>query len=358
MAITLSHGGPTMYRSPARSRHVLVGTIRGVVCMERDDDGPGWHVAHRSLSDKHIHALLREPESGAIFAGANHGSIFASLDEGRTWEPRDHGLTEHDVYSLACSRLPEGTRIFAGTEPAHLFQSEDLGRHWAELPALRSGDTSRWSFPAPPHVAHTKHIAVHPHDPQTMFVGIEQGGLLKTTDAGRTFQVISGTDDDVHRTVINPRNPDEMFVTTGIGMYVTVDGGKTWEQRTDQQHEIGGYPDLLVHHPQRPELMFVASAEKGPGTWFREHYAGSRISRSADGGRTWQAVRHGFPDRPLRTAFEAMCLEDWGASFSLFGATATGEVWCSDDGGEHWSEVLSGLAPISKGPHYQAFMAA
>jgi photosystem II stability/assembly factor-like uncharacterized protein len=358
MAITLSHGGPTMYRSRERSRHVLVGTIRGVVRMERDADGPGWHVAHRALTDKHIHALLIEPESSTIFAGVNHGTVFASTDDGYTWECRDHGLSEHDVYSLACARLPEGPRILAGTEPAHLFQSDDLGHHWTELPALRAGDTSHWSFPAPPHVAHTKHIAVHPDDPRTVFVGIEQGGLLKSTDAGQTFRVVRGMDDDVHRTVINPRNPDLMYVSTGVGLYATADGGKTWEQRTDQHHQIGGYPDLLVHRPRQPEVMFVASAEKGPGSWFKDHYAGSRISRSDDGGLTWQAVHHGFPDRPLRTAFEAMCLEDWGESFSLFGATATGEVWCSDDGGEHWAEVVSGLAPVSKGSHYRAFEAA
>src|SRR5262249_41757008 len=123
-------------------------------------------------------------------------------------------------------------------------------------------------------------------------------------------------------------------------------------------HEIGGYPDLLVHHPRRPEVMFVASAEKGPGAWFQSHYAGSRISRSADGGRTWTPVRPGVPERPLRTALEAMGVEDWGESFSLFGATATGEVWCSDDGGDHWREALTGLAPISKGMHYAAFAAA
>ena len=201
MAITLSHGGPTIYRSAARSRQVLVGTIEGVVCMERDPGGPGWHVASRALTDKHIHALLIEPESGTVFAGVNHGSIFASADDGRTWEPRDEGLTEHNVYSLACTRLPGGPRILAGTEPAHLFHSDDLGRHWAEVPALRSGDTSHWRFPAPPHVAHTKHIAVHPDDPQTLFVGIEQGGLLKSTDAGRTFQVIPGMDEDVQAKV-------------------------------------------------------------------------------------------------------------------------------------------------------------
>jgi photosystem II stability/assembly factor-like uncharacterized protein len=358
MAITLSHGGPTIYNSPARSRQVLVGTIQGVVKMERDADGPGWHVLERTLADKHIHALVIEPESGTVFAGVNHGSIYASTDEGRTWERRDQGLSEQDVYSLACSRLKGGTRIFAGTEPAHLFCSDDLGRTWSELPALRSGDTSKWSFPGPPHMAHTKHIEFHPHDPYTMFVSVEQGGLLKSTDAGRTFQFLAGTDDDVHRTVINPQKPDEMLVTTGVGMYATADGGKTWEQWTDPQHEIGGYPDLLVHHPRRPEVLFVASAKKRPGAWYKEHYAGSRVSRSADGGRTWQIVRQGFPAEPLRTAFEAMCLEDWGESFSLLGATATGEVWCSDDGGERWREVLTGLGPVSKGPHYKAFATA
>src|SRR5678816_4381593 len=121
MAITLSHGGPTIHRSPAPSRHVLVGTIEGVVCIERDSGGPGWHVAHRALTDKHIHALLIEPESGTIFAGANHGSIFASADGGHSWERRDEGLTQHNIYSLECVRRAGGVRIFAGTEPAHLY---------------------------------------------------------------------------------------------------------------------------------------------------------------------------------------------------------------------------------------------
>ena len=357
MAITLSHGGPTIYRSAEPSRQVLVGTIEGVVCLERDSGGGGWHVAHRTLTDKHVHALMIEPESGTIFAGMKHGSMFASSDGGHTWDRRDKGLTEQNVYSLACARLADGVRVFAGTEPAHLFYSDDLGRGWTELPALRSVDTSRWSFPAPPGIAHTKHINFHPRDARTLFIGVEQGGLLKSTDAGKTFQVIPGMDDDVHRTVINPLNPDRIYITTGIGMYVSGDGGKTWEQWTDLHHEIGGYPDLLVLHPRQPELLFVASAQKGPGSWFQEHFAGSRISKSTNGGKTWEAVHNGFPDR-LRTAFEAMCLEDWGESFSLFGATATGEVWCSDDGGEHWSEVVTGLAPISKGDHYAAFVTA
>src|SRR5262245_61775020 len=143
MTITLSHGGPTIYRSSAPSRQVLVGTIEGVVRIERDSSGPAWHVADRSLTDKPVHANLLEPDCGTVFAGMKQGSVFASQDGGRTWERRDKGLTEHNVYSLACTRLGGSARVFAGTEPAHLFCSDDLGRGWTELSALRSVDTSR-----------------------------------------------------------------------------------------------------------------------------------------------------------------------------------------------------------------------
>ena len=275
MAITLSHGGPTIYRSPAPSRQVLVGTIEGVVCMERDSGGPGWHVAHRALTDKHIHALLIEPESGTIFAGANHGSIFASADGGQHLGAAGRGA--HASTTSTVSRAPGWPAACAsspGRSPRTSSAAMISGAAGPSSSALRSVDMSRWGFPAPPHIAHTKHIDFHPEDPDTLFIGVEQGGLLKSTDAGRTFQVIPGMDDDVHRTVINPLNPDQMYITTGIGMYVTGDGGKTWEQRTDLQHEIGGYPDLLVLHPRQPELLFVASAEKGPGAWYHEPLRG------------------------------------------------------------------------------------
>ena len=348
MALTLSHGGDTIFSSSSPSNEILVGTKEGVVFLERN--GSGWQVSHQGLADKHIHAVIIEPVSGTIFAGATRDSIYASEDGGYTWELRDEGLTEHDIYALASAQVNGGTRIFAGTEPAHLFYSDDLGRHWAEFPELRSVDTSRWTFPAPPYTAHVKHINFHPNDTNTLFISIEQGGLLKSTDAGQTFHVIPGMDDDVHRAVINPLDPGRIYTPGGDGVYVTSDGGDTWEHWCTIEHEIGSYPDGMVLHPREPNLVFVAAAQYDPGAWMVNPYAGSRISKSTDGGRTWQAMRGGLPDR-LQSAFEAMSLEDWGDSFSIFGATSSGEVWASEDGGEHWSEIITGLAPITKGEH-------
>ena len=352
MALTLSPGGTAGFTSAAPSNELLVGSSQGIYCVKRHQSGGEWRVEDRWLTDKHIHALAIEPESGTIFAGATPDSVHASEDGGQTWQRRDRGLTEPDIYSLACARRNGGARIYAGTEPAHLFCSDDLGHSWSELTALRSVDTSAWTFPAPPHLAHTKHITFHPNDPTTLFVSIEQGGLLKSTDGGETFSVIRGMDDDVHRTEIDPVNPERIYLTSGVGTYVTLDGGATWQHRTTPEHEIGGYPDCLVVHPRQSETVFVGASAQNPRGWVEHGTTASRISKSSDGGTTWTPLRNGLPDR-LKPSFQAMVLEDWGDSFSIFGATLTGEVWASEDGGENWSEIITGIAPVAKFRHLE-----
>src|ERR1044071_3236112 len=145
MTIGLSHGGTTIYSSPSLSERILVGTREGVVDIERS--GSEWKIAQRAIADKHISAILHEPESGLLFAGAFHGGIIVSSDDGRTWEPRNDGMTQNNVYSLAAKRMNGKLRVFAGTEPAHLFFTENLGKSWTELPNLRSvPSVPQWSF--------------------------------------------------------------------------------------------------------------------------------------------------------------------------------------------------------------------
>lgn len=358
MAIGLSHGGTTTYSSPSPPREVLVGTAEGVVIIQREAHGHVWRVAHRALTERHVSAIIFEQESGLIFAGAFHGLVHVSADGGMTWEPRTNGLSQDNVYSLASVRLNGKVRLYAGTEPAHLFYSDDLGFHWTELPALRSvPSVPQWSFPAPPHIAHLKHINFDPRKPATIYASIEVGGLLKSTDAGESWQELSGLYEDVHRVVIHPHNHERMYVTGGNGLYATSDGGVTWEHWTSRTAEIGGYPDMLVYHPRQPDLMLIAAAHGSPGTWRKTHFAGARISRSKDGGRSWEVLHNGLPDR-MQASIEAMCLDDCGESPSVFAGTTAGEIYSSDDGGEHWTKIISDLAPISKAGHYRNLVAA
>ena len=356
MAIGLSHGGATIYSSPTLSKEVLVGTREGITTIARE--GLGWRVAHRALPDKHISAIMIEPESGLIFAGAFHGSVHVSSDGGKTWEPRGNGLTQDNVYSLASRRINGHTRLFSGTEPAHLFVSDDLGLHWNEVPSLRSvPSVPNWNFPAPPHIGHVKHINFDPENPTTVYASVEVGGLLKSTDAGKSWQEFPDLYEDVHRLMIHPTNAKFLYAVTGRGLYVSPNGGTSWDQWTRREDEIGGYPDGFVFRPSDPKTIFMTAAHDAPGTWRTTHFAGARISRSRDGGKSWEILRNGLPDR-MQASIEAFCLEEAGNSSVIFAATTAGEVLCSEDLGDHWEKIVSGLAPISKAGHYRNLVAA
>lgn len=351
MAIGLSHGGTTIYSSPALSNKILVGTAQGIAAIERN--GAEWRVAHRAVTDKHFSAIIKEPESGLTFAGAFHGGVWVSDDEGQTWEQRNDGMTQKNVYSLNSKRINGKVRVFAGTEPAHLFVSENLGRNWQELANLRSvSSVPKWSFPAPPHIGHVKHINFDPNNPATIYTSIEVGGLLRSTDAGETWEEFPSLYEDVHRLMIHPTDANFLYAVTGRGLYTGPERGARWEQWTRRDDEIGGYPDGFVFRPSDPKLMFMTAAHDAPGTWRTTHFAGARISRSKDGGKTWEILKNGLPDR-LQASIEAFCLEEAGDSTAIYAATTAGEVICSEDLGDSWKVIVKGLAPVSKGGHYR-----
>ena len=297
MAIALSHGGSNIYSSSAPAQEVLVGTADGVAVIERDARGAAWRVAHRALSGRHVSSIVIDPDSDTIFAGAFEGGLHASVDGGKTWERRDAGIPFDDVWSLGLARGAGKVRLYAGTQPAHLFYSEDLGLSWTELPSLRSvASVDQWSFPAPPNIAHTKFINFDPDDPTTVYACIEQGTLLKSIDSGESWTEINtlgfyrekGRSTelfyDTHKLVIDPRDGRKMYVTGGAGLYVTFDGGASWERWMSPDWEKDVYPDGLVLRPSQPDVMFLAAGMHNPATWHKSGSSESRVYRSADAG--------------------------------------------------------------------------
>ena len=350
MAIYLSHGGTTVYDSANPSDELWVGTVAGIFKL-RKDHSHGWAVSGKALEGLHIHCLVREPGSGLLFAGAHKGSLHVSRDAGETWEHRDHGLTKRDIYCLSTAQVGGRVKLYVGTDPAHLFESDDLGESWKEVPALRDApNASKWFFPAPPHFGHVKNVAVDFSNPKIIYACIEQGGLLKSEDGGGSWQELQGFDDDVHRLVISPSNTKHLYLSTRMGLLESMNAGKSWEPLSMDGSRIG-YPDALLLHPKRENLMFTAGSSTRPPFWLKEHTADSKIARSRDGGKNWELVRNGLPEQ-IRGNIEAMAMDIYNGSFSLFAGTTDGEVFASGDEGDSWTKIATGLPPISKAHHY------
>lgn len=350
MRVCVSVGGQTVYRTEEMATEVLVATVGGALALSRTHSG--WSESRRTLNDKHVSALMVEPRKGTIFAGTHGDGIYASEDGGVSWERRDRGVEFLNIYSLNFVEVGDEVRLYAGAEPAHLYVSSDLGRGWEELPTIRSvPSVPEWTFPAPPHEAHVKHINFDPRSADVIYASIEVGGALKSTDAGKTWREMHGFYEDVHRVVVPPGAPDRLYITGGDGVYYSADAGKSWEHLTDTTARIA-YPDALVVHPEQPELMFMAGAICSPGAWRQSGTADARIGRSRDGGRTWEYLERGLPTH-IHGNIEAMTLDAWPGGMALFAGTTDGEIFCSADQGDTWTTIAQGIPAVSKGGHYR-----
>jgi len=358
MTICLSTNGMSVYELAGAPVKLLVSTTHGVRVLERDGAAAPWRITGHVLDGKHVSAMMIVP-GGGIFAAVHHGGLFHSADDGATWEQRTNGLTIEHVYSLGYRVRPEGTVLYAGTEPVSLFRSFDNGLHWEELPAI--GEVpghEKWTFPPPPHFAHTKNFMFDPRDPDIFYATVEQGALLKTADGGVTWRELGSfyrPDDawykDVHRVAAHPSNPDELYMATGIGLYRSDDAGESWARLTDPGFRIG-YPDQILFPPGHDDLMLMSGSESDPTVWHTSHHAHGTVMRSRDRGASWEDASSGIVGDG-RANIEAFNMAVYPGGVSLFAGNTDGEVYASDDRAGTWSLIAQGLKPISKGRHFR-----
>jgi photosystem II stability/assembly factor-like uncharacterized protein len=199
-----------------------------------------------------------------------------------------------------------------------------------------------------------------PGDPRVVWVGAASGGVWKTEDAGLTFKPVFDEQDvaSIGDIGVAPSNPSVVYVgsgesnarnsvSSGNGVYKTMDGGKSWVHvgLADTRH----ISRVLVH-PQDPDLVYVGAL----GHLFGPN-AERGVYRSADGGRSWERVlylddRHGVADMDMAAAnpnllFAALWHFD-RKPWTHASGSEQGGVWRSVDGGRSWKKLDRGLPKL------------
>jgi len=201
----------------------------------------------------------------------------------------------------------------------------------------------------------------HPTDPDTLYVLVEQGAFLKSTDDGRSWTDLTGysrPDDasyrDLHRLVIKPSDPNKLVVVTGVGIYRSNDSGESFKQLTRRGEQMG-YPDFAFLDPKDDNIIYSGGSELNPRAWYDTGIAKSSVMRSNDNGDSWINLGNGLPD-PMVGAIEAMTQHVWDGGMMLLAGTATGEVYATEDDGASWQLITDQATPVAKEDHHLPFI--
>jgi photosystem II stability/assembly factor-like uncharacterized protein len=243
------------------------------------------------------------------------------------------------VLALGAFGVPRAQQSAAGLDPSLLREM-------------------RWRMIGPHRASRSKAIAGIPEQPHTFYMGVVNGGVWKTTDAGRTWMPIF--DDQptgsIGSIAIAPSNPDIVYVgtgegqqrpdlATGDGMYKSTDAGRTWTHLgLRDTHQIAH----IIVDPKNADRLFVAALGHPYGPNDERG-----IFRSTDGGRTFQKVLYrdentggsdvafdpGNADILYAALWEARQGPWENAAFSGPGSG----VYKSTDGGTTWRPIMKGL---------------
>ena len=250
---------------------VLVGTRKGAFVLTSDEGRQQWQVDGPHFGGWEVMHVKGSPVDPDLVWAAPSGGWFGQLvqrsqDGGRSWDPvgndfRYDGVpgthqwydgTPHPwefarVWHLEPS-LTDRDTVYAGVEDAALFKTTDGGTTWSELPGLRGhGSGSQWQPGAGGLCLHT--ILLHPTDEQRLYAAISAAGAFRSDDGG--------------------------------GSWKAINQGLRSEGIPDPEAEVGHCVHNLALHPARPDTLYM-----------QKHWD---VMRSDDAGERWYDIGEGLP---------------------------------------------------------------
>jgi photosystem II stability/assembly factor-like uncharacterized protein len=235
---------------PKDSRILLAGG-RNSLLFRSDDSGEDWRILHfpkRQFGE--VSAILIDPANSRHYlvglGGSERGGLFESADAGLSWTPIEK-LRETGVRALAIA--PSATGIFAAATATGIYRTTDAGKTWDLI-----------SDPDNLEMHGTTTVAFDPANPEIIYAGTAHLPW-KTTDGGKTWESIHQgmiDDSDVFSIHVDPAEPQRIFASACSGIYTSLNRGGSW-------HKLMGIPNthrrthIIRQDPGRPATIYAGT---------------------------------------------------------------------------------------------------
>ena len=273
---------------------VLAGTRKGAFILTSDGKREKWAVSGPHFAGWEMYHMKGSPaDPNRLYASQTSGwfgqIIQRSDDGGKTW----HQPGTPPGAAPTPPAMPKGdSNKFAYDTSAGT--GKPLTTHqWYD------GTQHPWEF------KRVWHFEPSLTDPDTVYAGVEDAALFRSTDGGETWAELAGLRGHgtgpkwqpgaggmcLHTIILDPKNRDRIFIAiSAAGAFRTDDGGKTWKPINrglrsqyipDQDAEVGHCVHHVAMHPARPNVLFM-----------QKHWD---VMRSDDAGDNWREVSGNLP---------------------------------------------------------------
>jgi BNR/Asp-box repeat len=274
---------------------VLVGTRKGAFVLTSDGKREQWDISGPHFGGWEIYHVKASPADPNRIYASQTSSWFGQIiqrsdDGGKTWLQPGTPAGEPTT-------TPEG--FPKGESNKFVYDtSEETGKPLT---------THQWydGTPKPWEFKRVWHLEPSLTEPDTVYAGVEDAALFRSTDGGQTWRELSGLRGHgtgarwqpgaggmcLHTIILDPADPQRIFVAiSAAGAFRTDDGGATWKPINqglysqyipDPTAEVGHCVHRIAQHPSRPDVLFM-----------QKHWD---VMRSDNAGDSWQEVSGNLP---------------------------------------------------------------
>jgi len=271
---------------------VLAGTRKGAFILESDGKRQDWNVSGPFFAGWEVYHMKGSPaDPNRIFASQTSGwfgqIIQRSSDGGKTWETPGGGP----------EKSPQGWPM--GESNKFVYdESKETGaplttHQWYD------GTQKPWVF------KRVWHLEPSLSDPDTVYAGIEDAAIFRSTDGATSWQEMSGLRGHgtgpqwqpgaggmcLHTIILDRKDPGRIYIAiSAAGAFRTDDSGKSWKPinrglrsqfMPKEDVEVGHCVHHVAMHPDRPDVLFM-----------QKHWD---VMRSDDAGEHWREVSGNLP---------------------------------------------------------------
>jgi len=287
----------------------------------------------------------QEAQSPLLDSWEQYLQMKKNSEFGLEWISLGPVINSARVEAIQCDHTRPGT-MYVAFGSGNLWKTTNHGLTWKPIfenqSALGIGD-----------------IAIAPSNPDIIWLGSGESlrkprnftmpgtGVFRSDDGGKTW-TNTGLGDSYHigEIAVHPKNPDIVFVAVqghfwstnkNRGMYRTIDGGKTWEHVL-YVNERTGANDVVIS-PSNPNVIYASMWECYPDNSGKD----SGVYRSTDGGKTWNRLKGGLPDGPKTGRIGlAVSWTNPDKAYALvdnLNENPSSEIYQTLDGGKTWNRT-------------------